>query len=115
MTHPSFYKHILCTVVLTVTSSGCLNLYLNPWELLTISAVYICKAEKSNKDGVEVIDTDKFPGSVGVTWELCAGIVDKNKSLAEIAQEEILEECGYNVPLEKVERIAAFRLDICFV
>jgi UDP-sugar diphosphatase len=35
----------------------------------------------------------------GYTYELCAGIVDKDKSLVEIAHEEILEECGYHVPL----------------
>lgn len=34
----------------------------------------------------------------GYTYELCAGIVDKEgKSLAQIASEEILEECGYKV------------------
>jgi 8-oxo-dGTP pyrophosphatase MutT (NUDIX family) len=32
-----------------------------------------------------------------MTLELCAGIVDKSLSLVEIAQEEILEECGYKV------------------
>lgn len=39
-------------------------------------------------------------GDNGVCYELCAGIVDKAKSLAHIAQEEILEEVGYNVPVE---------------
>ncbi len=41
----------------------------------------------------------------GLTVELCAGIVDKNLSLAEIASEEITEECGYLAPLNKIERI----------
>jgi len=43
-----------------------------------------------------------------VTWELCAGIVDKDKSLEEIAQDEILEECGFYVQLDKIERITSF-------
>ncbi len=43
-----------------------------------------------------------------VTWELCAGIVDKDKTLEEIAQDEILEECGFYVPLIKIERITSF-------
>jgi UDP-sugar diphosphatase len=34
------------------------------------------------------------------TYELCAGLVDKDKSLIEIAKEEIDEECGYNVKIE---------------
>jgi UDP-sugar diphosphatase len=50
----------------------------------------------------------------GYTYELCAGIVDKDKSLAEIAQEEILEECGYHVPLEKIERITSFYTAVGF-
>ena len=34
------------------------------------------------------------PGSLGCTYELCAGIVDKKVSLKQSAQEEILEETG---------------------
>jgi len=41
----------------------------------------------------------------GMTIELCAGLIDKEKSLAQIAQEEIEEECGFAVPLESIERI----------
>jgi len=44
----------------------------------------------------------------GYMYELCAGIVDKNCSLEQIAKEEILEECGYDVPLEKIEKISSF-------
>ena len=41
----------------------------------------------------------------GMTIELCAGLIDKDKSLEQIAKEEIEEECGFSVPLEKIERI----------
>ena len=41
----------------------------------------------------------------GITLELCAGIVDKAKTPREIAKMEILEECGYDVPLECVEEV----------
>ncbi|NEW61682.1 NUDIX domain-containing protein [Sulfurovum sp. bin170] len=41
----------------------------------------------------------------GITVELCAGIVDKELTLAEIAMEEIEEECGYAVPVESITRI----------
>jgi UDP-sugar diphosphatase len=44
----------------------------------------------------------------GYMYELCAGIVDKNASLAQIAKEEILEECGYDVAVEKLEKISSF-------
>ena len=37
------------------------------------------------------------------TYELCAGLVDKeDKSLEEIVQEEIDEECGYKVELNDI-------------
>jgi UDP-sugar diphosphatase len=44
----------------------------------------------------------------GMTIELCAGIVDKDLSLIEIAKEEIEEECGYAVPLENMQKITSF-------
>ena len=42
------------------------------------------------------------------TYELCAGLVDKDKSLIEIAKEEIDEECGYDVDLEDIQKITSF-------
>ncbi|SFV52134.1 Uridine diphosphate glucose pyrophosphatase [hydrothermal vent metagenome] len=50
----------------------------------------------------------------GYTIELCAGIVDKEISLIEIAKEEILEECGYDVPIEKIERISSYYTSVGF-
>ncbi|UCN00667.1 NUDIX domain-containing protein [Sulfurimonas sp. SWIR-19] len=44
----------------------------------------------------------------GYMYELCAGIVDKECSNAQIAKEEILEECGYDVPVQNLEKISAF-------
>jgi len=44
----------------------------------------------------------------GYMYELCAGIVDKECSNIQIAKEEILEECGYDVPLESIEKISSF-------
>ena len=50
----------------------------------------------------------------GMTVELCAGIVDKDLSLVEIAKEEIEEECGYLVPLQSIERITSFHTSVGF-
>lgn len=58
------------------------------------------------------IDYEKYPPSIGVTVELCGGKVDKQKSVKEIAQEDVLEECGYNVPLEKIEVVLVYRSDV---
>jgi UDP-sugar diphosphatase len=42
------------------------------------------------------------------TYELCAGLVDKDKSLLEIAKEEIDEECGYDVEINKIQKVTSF-------
>ncbi len=52
--------------------------------------------------------------SDGMTVELCAGIVDKALSLLQIAKEEIEEECGYDVPLDKIEKITSFHTSVGF-
>ena len=52
--------------------------------------------------------------SDGLTVELCAGIVDKEHSLVQIAKEEIEEECGYDVPLEEIEKITSFHTSVGF-
>lgn len=42
------------------------------------------------------------------TYELCAGIIDKDISLSQIVKEEIDEECGYEVKLEDISKITSF-------
>lgn len=50
----------------------------------------------------------------GFTYELCAGIVDKTKPLEVIAQEEIHEECGYDVGVSQIERVTSFYTSVGF-
>lgn len=50
----------------------------------------------------------------GYTYELCAGIVDKDKTLADIAHEEILEECGYFIALDQIQRVTSFYTAVGF-
>eukprot|EP00210_Caulerpa_lentillifera_P001096 g1057.t1 len=50
----------------------------------------------------------KPPLDAGFTYELCAGLVDKDKSLVEIAREEIMEECGFDVPIESIKQVTSF-------
>lgn len=73
-----------------------------------LAAVYhsIVTADPKNDTA---LDLERFPAKLGVTLELCAGIVDKSKPLIEIAREEVLEECGYNVPVERIEKIMTYR------
>lgn len=53
-----------------------------------------------------------LPLAHGFACELCAGIVDKNKSLTQIAREEVQEECGYNVPLADIQEITSYAASI---
>ena len=57
----------------------------------------------------QVVDTSKFNSKDGITLELCAGIHDKAQSLVQVAKDEVLEECGYDVPLEKFEKVLTYR------
>jgi UDP-sugar diphosphatase len=50
----------------------------------------------------------------GYTVELCAGLVDKDKSLEQIAKEEVLEECGYDISIDKIVRITSFYTAVGF-
>ncbi|KAK3738908.1 hypothetical protein RRG08_006476 [Elysia crispata] len=72
-------------------------------------AVYLNRIDAGALEGIEMIDQKQFPGHLGVTIELCAGIVDKGLSLLEIARAEVLEECGYNVPADRFCKITSCR------
>ena len=50
-----------------------------------------------------------MPPDRACTLELCAGIVDKDVSVEEIARGELLEEVGYDVPICKLEKIVVGR------
>ena len=93
------YKKELC--FLNISMQYCINYH-------SLSAVYYNSIPA--QDRVNTIDVDKYPASLGITLELCAGIVDKSKSLAEIAAEEMLEECGYKIDtIDRLEPVIQFR------
>ncbi|KAK0410775.1 hypothetical protein QR680_005313 [Steinernema hermaphroditum] len=75
-------------------------------------AVFVTRVRRlSENQGKQLneINWSKYPVSMGETLELCAGIIDKpDHSIAEHAREEILEECGYNVPIESLELVHSF-------
>ena len=57
---------------------------------------------------VEDLSTIFTPANSGFTYELCAGVVDSENSYEQITKEEILEECGYDVPLNCIEKITSY-------
>ncbi|XP_066148005.1 uridine diphosphate glucose pyrophosphatase NUDT14-like [Euwallacea fornicatus] len=72
-------------------------------------AVYLGTIDLNDRKIDSLIDTTKYPPENGITIELCAGIVDKNLTLPEIAKEEVLEECGYDVPVSAMQLIGSYR------
>lgn len=70
-------------------------------------AVYLAQVRPPVSVG-DRVDTETFPGGLGLTLELCAGIVDKDLSLREIASQEVEEECGYRVAPERLSKIVTF-------
>ena len=70
-------------------------------------AVYLAKVRPPVSVG-DKVDTETFPGGLGLTLELCAGIVDKDLSLQEIACQEVEEECGFIVSPDRLSKIVTF-------
>lgn len=76
-------------------------------------AVYLSSL---SKEQTNIIDFDPSKIDVatnsktGYTMELCAGLADKDgKNPQEVMKEEIIEETGYDVPLESIKFICSFR------
>ncbi|XP_056020555.1 uridine diphosphate glucose pyrophosphatase NUDT14-like isoform X3 [Ostrea edulis] len=75
-------------------------------------AIYLNNSETEQKNNKVTINSEKFPGVLGITYELCAGLIDKDASPKEIAKLEILEECGFDVPLESIEHVTSYRAGV---
>ena len=53
------------------------------------------KSNNNTSQPARKSSSDEYgPGSIGCTYELCAGIIDKQLSLQQSVQEEIEEETG---------------------
>ena len=75
-----------------------------------ITAVYYNRLYNDGERGIPPPGTEiTGDPELGCTVELCAGIVDKQKPLVQIAVEEIHEEMGFVVPATKLEKLASFR------
>ncbi|XP_022361052.1 uridine diphosphate glucose pyrophosphatase [Enhydra lutris kenyoni] len=79
--------------------------------------VYVGKVERHFPGSLAAMDHDggrelrvALPGSVGVTHELCAGLVDQpGLSLEEVACTEAWEECGYRLSPSDLRRAATYK------
>lgn len=71
--------------------------------------LYYSSIPDSDKPIDRPIDIVKYPLRIGFGTEFCAGVVDKTKSLEEIAVNSIREDCGYEVEESKLEKIMAVK------
>ncbi|XP_058914848.1 uridine diphosphate glucose pyrophosphatase NUDT14 isoform X1 [Kogia breviceps] len=80
-------------------------------------AVYAGEVERLSPGSLAAVDQDRprelqpaLPGSAGVTYELCAGLVDQpGLSLEEVACKEAWEECGYRLAPSGLRRVATYK------
>ena len=61
---------------------------------------------------LNTLDWNKVDTSEGFTYELCAGLCDKKKSLEETCKEEVLEECGYKIDVKDIYKISQGRAGV---
>ncbi|XP_036134905.1 uridine diphosphate glucose pyrophosphatase NUDT14 [Molossus molossus] len=83
-------------------------------------AVYVGEVERRFPGSLAAVDQDRprvlpeaLPGSAGVTYELCAGLVDQpGLSLEEVACKEAWEECGYHLTPTDLRRVAIYKAGV---
>ncbi len=83
------------------------------WEAVVNNDSVSVLLYHKDKDALVIVKQLRVPvlymnKTNGMMHELCAGLVDKDKSIKQIAKEEVFEECGYDVPLENIQKISSF-------
>jgi len=105
LTNPSFVK--------PVRLNYSLNQANQTWEAVKSHDSVAVLLYHTSKDAFLLVKQFRAPVFMNhenykFTYELCAGIVDKDISLLEISKEEIEEECGYKVHCNDIEKISSF-------
>ncbi|XP_027813278.1 uridine diphosphate glucose pyrophosphatase NUDT14 isoform X2 [Ovis aries] len=80
-------------------------------------AVYAGEVERLFPGSLAAAEQDRpqalqvaLPGSAGVTYELCAGLLDQpGLSLEEVACKEAWEECGYRLAPSDLRRVTSYK------
>jgi len=88
------------------------------WEVLDVYDSVAILIYHKDKDAFVLVKQFRpavfMKNKDGFTYELCAGLVDKDKSLVQIAKEEIFEECGYEVDTNDITEITEFYTSVGF-
>ena len=81
------------------------------WEVCSSMDSVSCLIYDKDKDALVFVKQFRLPvylkNSDGFTYELCAGLCDKNLCSVDTIREEIFEEVGYKVENEKIEFITS--------
>lgn len=64
------------------------------------------------KDRKDVIDTEKYPPELGISTELCCRSITNKCSHVTDAKDEVFHAFGYDVPLDKIKKIATYRAGV---
>ncbi|WP_418180436.1 NUDIX domain-containing protein [Aliarcobacter lanthieri] len=83
------------------------------WEVVRSHDSVSILLYHKEKDSFLLVKQFRMPvylndSKIKYTYELCAGLIDKDKTIEEIAIEEIDEECGYEVDLNSIQKITSF-------
>ena len=88
------------------------------WDLAQVHDSVAVLIYHTSKDAFVLVKQFRPPvylkNQDGFTYELCAGIVDKELSLVDIAREEIEEETGYAVSCERIKKITSYYTAVGF-
>lgn len=69
--------------------------------------------EAQHVSSINDIDFTKHNPKSAVTYEFCAGIIDKKHlSNKEHIHAELLEECGYSVDINSIESVTRYRVGV---
>ncbi|RDU68428.1 NUDIX hydrolase [Helicobacter equorum] len=93
------------------------NGYKKAWDFVqSLDSVAII-LHRIDEDALVVVRQFRPPvflkNNDGYTYELCAGLLDKEgKSIRQIAAEEVLEECGYALDSQDLQEVAVFHTSV---
>ncbi|PAV63086.1 hypothetical protein WR25_17329 [Diploscapter pachys] len=73
-----------------------------------VFVVPISRLPENKNKNLNEIDWSRYDPEMGYTLELCAGIIDKELPVKDIAKEEVLEECGYAVTVDQLRSVTTY-------
>lgn len=109
-TSPKF----LCSEIVTYENSKRKGL----WELINFPGSVHVIIDVEDKEHLSLVKQIRIPvlanddSNNGEVIEACAGLVDKDISIVDIAREEIEEELGYKIPNERIKFIKSMKANV---